>query len=209
MSRPARVPASGGDLLAGQVGLGDDPARVVQQAVRGPLEHRCAAIRRHAGAASSAYSRPSPASSSISRATAGKRRCSRRPGSGSAPSRRGRRGSPRSPSRRRQRRGGWRPGTRRTTRACGAGSGDRRSPGRRPGTRARTPRRRSAARRRRRCVPPRACQPALPISTRRSSRKQICLEELERLARDVAGSSASPRDQRARATARAASSALS
>ena len=89
-----------------------------------------------------ALRRPARASRS---ATAGSRSCSRRPGSGSA------RPSPR-PSRqpavaevverKPEAVGAQEPGER--LRACGAGSDDRRSPGRRRGTPARTPRRRSA-----------------------------------------------------------------
>ena len=43
-----------GDLLAGKIGFGDDAARIVAQHVRGSSDHVCA------------YSKPSPASSSIS-----------------------------------------------------------------------------------------------------------------------------------------------
>ena len=65
MSRPARVAGVREDLLAGQVGFRDDPARIVQEPMRGSLDHRWRPARRRLRLRA-AYSRPSPASSSIS-----------------------------------------------------------------------------------------------------------------------------------------------
>src|SRR3954469_10440079 len=61
------VAGVGGDLLAREVGFGDHPTGVVQQPMGGAPDHRALpSVHQAVTGAWSPYSRPSPASSSIS-----------------------------------------------------------------------------------------------------------------------------------------------
>ena len=172
ISRPRARVAAGGDLLAGQVGFGEDPAGVGQQAVGGS-PHRHGGHQLVTGPGSVRVARgPRPPAPASRAATAGSRRCSRRPGSGWPPRRPARPGIRRSRSRRPAAPGGWRPGTRRTTAhapqvvvVAGGEVGAPEGQHERGGVDGLLVGARPSACRA-------ACQPALPTSTSRSSSKQ-------------------------------------